>query len=469
MTVHIRPLSWFFALLVALALPAAAQPHPQMMERIRSLITALNGAPEAFESYVQQAYSKALVDKRTPEQRRAFVESLQKELGQLQAGEIQRLDPARVSIAISGSTGVQGKLVLEHEPQPPFRITALEMRIGGGGGEERPPLPAVPVRGDMAPRELGAAVDGYVARLAGEDKFSGTVLIARDGETVFAKAYGLANRSDSVPNRMETRFNVGSITKSFTKVAIGQLAAAGKLSLDDSLGEHLPDHPNAEARAATIQQLLDHTAGLGDFMSPEFRETSKDRFRSNHDWYTFVAPQPLVFPPGQRNEYCNNCYMVLGEIVERVSGMPYEQYLQRHVFEPAGMRTAGFFAADAIVPNVAVGYTNRLPGGPRSNVLTRGAAGSAAGSTYATAADLLAFDNALREGKLLDAKWTAWLLGGTGPSAGRADTGVMFAGGLQGVNAVLAANGRWTVIALANLDPPAAEALGEAIFQALTK
>lgn len=463
-----RSIVWSFTLsLLALTLPAAAQ-HPQMLERIRSMIAALNGAPEAFESYVRQGFSKALVDKRTPEQRRALIERLRKDFGQLEAEEIKRLDPGRVSIAITGSTGAKGTLVLGHEPEPPFRITAMEVRLGGDE-DEVPSLPPVPVRGDMAPRELAAAVDGYVARLAGDGKFSGTVLVARDGETVFEKAYGLANRSDNIPNRMQTRFNVGSINKAYTRIAIGQLAAAGKLSLDDALGEHLPDHANADARKATIQQLLDHTAGLGDFMGPDFQPISKDRFRSNHDYYSFVAPRPLTFQPGEGRAYCNACYVALGEIIERVSGMPYEQYIGRHVFEPAGMRGAGFFAADAIVPDVAIGYTDLFPGGTRSNVLTRGAAGSAAGSSYATAADLLAFNNALREGKLLDPRGTAWFFGAAEPFAGRVEAPWMGAGGTQGVNAVLAAGGRWTVIALANIDPPAAEALGEAIFKALAQ
>lgn len=242
----------------------------------------------------------------------------------------------------------------------------------------------------------------------------------------------------------------------------------GKLSYSDTLGKHLPDYPQEQSRAATIEQLLGHAAGIGDIFGETFAGTPKDRFRSNADYLRFISQQPPLFAPGTRTQYCNGCYIVLGAIIERVSGMPYEQYLAGHVFKPAGMTHTGFPHTDSIEPDIAIGYTRRTPDGHlRSNVLMRGAAGSAAGSAFATAADLLAYDNALRERRLLDEQGTSRVLRTEAKGTARVMGGYGIAGGAPGTSAVLDSDGVWTVIALANLDPPSGEAIGTAIMRAL--
>ncbi|HYI13366.1 MAG TPA: serine hydrolase domain-containing protein [Thermoanaerobaculia bacterium] len=453
------------AALLLMALAASAQPSPEMRKRIEGTIAAFNGTAHDFEKYAQEHYAKEFLAQRTAEQRAALFARLQQDFGKLGAVSVERKSPDSVAIAVKGTTGMRGQLILRHEPAPSYRISGLEMRVGGGDNE-KPDLPPVPVRGTMNAAELTAALDPYLKNLQAASKFDGAVLVVRDGVTLFEKAYGYANRADKVPNTVATRFNVGSIVKEFTKVAVGRLAAEGKLSLDDTLGRHIPDHPNATAQKATIAQLLDHTAGLGDFMSPEFRATAMGRLRSNRDWYKLAASRPMTFDPGARRQYCNNCYITLGEIIERVSGMPYEQYIAKHVFEPAGMKTAGFFHTDGVEPSVATGYTT-AHGPLRSSVHLRGAAGSAAGSAYASAGDLLAFDNAWRDGKLLDPKWTGWSFDGAAPATGRVTTPLGYAGGSEGVNATVESGGKWTVVVLANIDPPAAEDLGQAIYRAL--
>ena len=183
--------------------------------------------------------------------------------------------------------------------------------------------------------------------------------------------------------------------------------AAGKLKLTDTIGALLPDYPNAEAKPATVEQLLGFHVGVADFFGPDFEKADKNRFQSNHDYYAFVAPRPLTFAPGVRTEYCNGCFIVLGEIVARVSGLPYERYIQERVFAPAGMKTAGFLAYGD--PEVAPAYTRPSPSAPWASADTaHGHRGSAAGGSYGTVRDLLAFDNAIRTHALLDAKMTAW-------------------------------------------------------------
>ena len=304
-------------------------------------------------------------------------------------------------------------------------------------------LPPPPINGSMNGPELAAALDPYLQRLTKDGLFSGVVLIAKDGKPFFERAYGLASRAYDVPNRATTRFDIGSINKQFTKQAVEQLRVQEKLSLDDTIGKHIPDYPVAGARKATVRQLLEHKGGLADFFD-EMPRLSLGRFRSNHDWYVYVSTLPLDFEPGAQRQYCNSCYVVLGEIIERVSGMPYERYIQRNVFDAAGMKSSGFFHRDSLAANVATGYT-KTRGEMRSSAFEHGAAGSAAGGAYATAADLLAFERKFRR---------------TGQTAG-------YAGGAPGVNALVRGDDKWTVVVLANVDPPAAEGLAPMLHKAL--
>ncbi len=178
---------------------------------------------------------------------------------------------------------------------------------------------------------------------------------------------------------------MGSIDKAFTKTAIEQLVARGKISLTDTIGKLLPDYPQAESRTATVDQLLHHSAGIADVFGEEFDRVSKDRFRSNADYYNFVSNAKPMFAPGARTQYCNGCYVVLGAIIERVSSMSYERYVEENIFKPAGMDSTGFLQADGINPDVAVGYTHPEHGGAlQSNVLMNGAAGCAAGGGYSS-------------------------------------------------------------------------------------
>jgi D-alanyl-D-alanine carboxypeptidase len=372
------------------------------------------------------------------------------------------------------------------QQQPPPR------RIVRGGPDEGPPLAPPPIAASMTKDELKRALDGYLAQLASKDEFAGVVLIAKNGEPVYQGAYGLADREQKTPITTTTRFNYASIGKSFTKTAIAQLIGQNKLALTDTLGKLLPDYPNEQTRAATVEQLLTHRAGVADFFGPAFDATPKSQFKSNADYFRLVSNQPPLFAPGAREQYCNGCYIVLGAIVERVSGMPYETYIAEHVFKPAKMTGAGFALADP--RGAARGYTrggaggpggpggpggHGSPGGPsgadarpplRDNADMHGVAGSAAGGSYGQASDLLAFDNAIREQRLLDAKMTGWYFNAPPPPPGRI-TGLHggIGGGAPGINTLLEWADPWTIIVVGNLDPPNARRVGAAIAKALTE
>jgi D-alanyl-D-alanine carboxypeptidase len=342
-------------------------------------------------------------------------------------------------------------------------VNASQGRIGGPGGG--PPLPPPPIDASMSAADLTRGLDGYLEKLAASGDFAGVVVVSKDGAKIFEKGYGLADREKKVANTPDLRFNIASIGKAFTRAAIAQLVGEGKLALSDTLGTRLPDYPNAPAKPATIEQLLTHRVGIVDIFDPRF-ESRQTVPATNADFFRMVAPEPLLFAPGADNQYCNGCYIVLGEIIARVSGMPYERYITERVFKPAGMTGAGFLAYGD--PNVALGY-HRAGGDLVHDKQTDGRHGSAAGGSFTRASDLLAFDTALRNGTLLNPKMTAWYLRLADEPKGRADGRNAIAGGTPGANAVMDAQASWGVFVVSNLDPPSANRLAPAIVGALAK
>lgn len=429
---------------------------PEIKALIEAFISAANGTPAQWEAMAKERFAPALLKRDTPAVRAALQQQLKKTFGTISRDRVLREGPdAPLEINIKGSTGATGVIRVTIENAAPFRITEVTLGKpeGGDAAAKQGALP--PVNASMSPDALSSALDGYLSGLAAADTFSGAVLVARDGRAVFARGYGFADRGNRVANTPETRFNLGSINKSFTQLAIRQLAAQGRLALTDTLGKFFPDYPQEVSRTATVQQLLGHTGGLSDFFGGEFDRTAKDRFRSNADYFQLVSRLPPLFAPGARNQYCNGCYIALGAIIERASDVTYEQYVRDHIFAPAGMHDTGYPQTDAIEPRVALGYTRRGADGTlRSNVFSRGAAGSAAGGGYSTVADLLAYVNGLRDGRF-------------GQPGGEAAGNMGIAGGAPGINASLEADGRWTVVVLCNLDPPAASALGTDLMKAL--
>jgi CubicO group peptidase (beta-lactamase class C family) len=314
----------------------------------------------------------------------------------------------------------------------------------------------------LAAQETNAIV-AAVDKAAAEDRFSGVVMLAKDGRPVMTRAWGYTDPSKTTPNRVDTKFNLGSINKFFTKVAIGQLAAEGKLALTDTIRKHLPDYPSPAADKITIEQLIEHRSGLGDIFGPGFM-ASRAKLRTLADYEQLFAKEPLQFEPGADQKYSNAGYVVLGLIVEKVSGQSYYDYVRDHITKPLGMSDTASYAVDENVPNRAIGLTKRGPEGPlperHANTNTLPARGSSAGGGYSTAADLLKFANALSAGKLLPPKWTNWAFtndfDGTVHNLG-------IAGGSPGVNALVEIEPPYTLVVLSNYDPPSAEQIGQAV------
>lgn len=428
-------------------------------------VSAYNsGNAATMEAFAQANYAPALLGRRTAAERREMYETIWREHGNFDVQDIRiRGNAARIDV--------------QPERGGPLRLSfkfdgnhVVEIGIDAGGGEDEPsPLPPFEPKGDF-----NEALDAYLKKI----DFSGSVLIAEGDDVRFERAYGMASRRFGAPNRITTRFDVGSITKDFTKVAIGQLAQAGKLKISDTIATHLPNYPNKDvASRITIEQLLRHTSGLGDVFTPEYFNLSRMRLRTLADYLPVYADDPLVFEPGTNRRYSNYGYVVLGLIVEAVSGESYYDYVQRRIFEPAGMTSSGFFESDKVVPDVAVGHTRMKAGSGEpsnewmENTLRLPVRGASDGGSHSTARDLFKFDRALRQHRLLKPGWTRWYFGGPVPANdGGGDASLVrasgaFAGGAPGVNAVVVSDGDWTVVVLANIDPPVAEALGERVIR----
>ena len=159
--------------------------------------------------------------------------------------------------------------------------------------------------------------------------------VSKAGEPLYAAARGDAVDGRS-PNTVDTAFRFGSMGKMFTAVAIAQLAQAGKLSFDAPLGKYLKDYPNVDVAKVTLHQLLTHTGGTGDIFGPEFME-KRAELKELRDYVALYGARAPEFPPGSRHQYSNYGFILLGRVIEEVSGMSYDRYVRERIFLPAGM------------------------------------------------------------------------------------------------------------------------------------
>lgn len=322
------------------------------------------------------------------------------------------------------------------------------------------------------------ALSARANKLAGEDELSGAVLIAKDDRVLFSHAYGLADHNRGIPNTIGTRFRIGSMNKMFTAVAILQLVEAGKVKLTAPLGTYLPDYPNREvATKVTIHQLLTHTGGTGDIFGPVF-DAHRKELRSLADYVKLYGKRGLEFAPGSRWAYSNYGFILLGVVIEKVTGQSYYDYVHAHIYAPAGMTRSGSLPEDQAVPDRSTGYTK--PPGTTAwvpNTDTLPYRGTSAGGGYSTVDDLARFAHALLSHKLLSPHSTKLLMAGkveTGAGTryaygfedARAADGngwVGHGGGAPGMNGDLRIYPKsgYVVAVLANIDPPAAQRISE--------
>ena len=207
---------------------------------------------------------------------------------------------------------------------------------------------------------LGARVDGYFDPIVANHDFAGAVLIARGNQVLVNRAYGIADPELGVRSSADLRYHIASLTKTFTAAAIVMLAERGVLRLEDTLSRFLPDFPGA--RGITILHLLRHAAGLDN---PDYRDAFRDRI-DLRELVRRIGARPPLFAPGAQGRYSNAGYSVLARVIEVASGMSYNEFLRRNIFQPLGMTATGNFADDTIVPGRVRGF---IPGPPPTGVI----------------------------------------------------------------------------------------------------
>lgn len=333
--------------------------------------------------------------------------------------------PGLLEVAVKGRRNAQAGLFwLVVDPAHPDRFADANL-VGMDN-----PLYADWPKGPVSHAELRKLIHTALDRLVSVSDFSGCVTVSDGGETVFDECRGLADRSFNVPVDQQTKFNVASVGKMFTAVAIAQLVEAGKLSWNDTLAKLVPEYPDqATAKKITVWELLHHTSGLGDFMVPDYFDHAQ-RYVNPADYLGLIARQPKVGEPDKGPSYSNAGYVLLGRIVENVSGESYFDYIQRHVFEPAQMTSSGFDSEDEIVPGLAVGYYHDdglFSRTWKANWVQGIYKGSPAGGGYSNNADLLRFAAALHGGKLLKPATLAKMFDGEVPVG----PGIAFGAGID--------------------------------------
>ena len=339
----------------------------------------------------------------------------------------------------------------------------------------------------------------YLEEQSRADKFSGSVLVAKDGKTIFEFFSGLANKERNIRNGIDTKFNLGSANKMFTGVAIAQLVEAGKLDFQDAVGKHLPDYPNQTVREqVTIYHLLTHTSGFGSFIDTDRRSeflAARAQLKNISDILNLFKNRSLPHQIGELH-YSSDGYEVLGAVIEAASGQNYYDYIRQHIYQVANMSNTDNYEIDPNNPrsDIAVGYTHR---DPRTDKMLEGERfdnfglnlfkGTAGGSGYSTITDLLYFTKALLEHRLLSPEMTELVIApkiyegtkgnqtkyqGYGFQIFEIDgiTRVGHPGRFAGVNTRIDMFPKlgYTVITLSNYDPPAAFDVAEKATELIT-
>lgn len=315
-------------------------------------------------------------------------------------------------------------------------------------------------------------MDRIVQASADANAFSGSVLVARDGEILLDKGYGLANREWLIPNASDTKFRLGSITKQFTAVAIMILNQRGLVDLDAPIKAWVPDAPAAWDQV-TVRRLLAHTAGVPNFTSFDDFLATKTLPVTVDGLIARFRDRPLDFQPGEGRKYSNSGYVLLTAVIEKASGRSYAEFLNENVFQPLGMSDTGYDVNTVVLPRRASGYAPSAGGVVNANYWDMSIP-QGAGGLYSTTHDLLKWEQGLFGVKLLNPASLTLLTTpvrdgyafGVFVVEAAGNTTIAHSGGLDGFNTYLAydPDRRMTVVVLGNLNGPAPDALGASLL-----
>ncbi|MGF6419452.1 D-alanyl-D-alanine carboxypeptidase [Stenotrophomonas sp. AN71] len=372
---------------LAVAATASERAHPHAQDAIDDWLVAFNaGSLDALQAFADR-YAK-----KEGSGPKDYLE-LRESAGPLRVLEKRESAPGRAKLLVMGQLNERAMWVTaDMDPDRPAHLKLFQIE-----GTETPDK-YKPKRVALA--ALMADVRTKLEVLRTQDALSGALLVARNGKVLLDWRGGEADREDGIPVGADTRFRLASSNKMFTAVAILQLVQAGKLGLDDTIGKRLQDYPNkAVADEVTVRQLLTHTSGLGDFFGDDFDQYSAS-LKTLDDYVQRFAKDAPQFTPGSQDSYSNYGFIVLGRIIEVVSGQSYYAYVEDHILHPAGMSGTGFVPEAVKVPQRAVAYT-KTNGQWTRETKSLPWRGMSAGGGYSTTTDMLKFAEALRSGKLV--------------------------------------------------------------------
>lgn len=257
------------------------------------------------------------------------------------------------------------------------------------------------VSGDGIASNITGKMDEYLDAATELDRFSGSVLIARGEEVILKRGYGMADREHDVANTPKVKYRLGSVTKQFTAMAILQLYEEGKLKLTDPVTEYMPRYEDSQG--ITIFHLLTHSSGLAEYTAFEGVGNKTKLPTTKKEIIDSFWSKELRFSPGEKFHYCNSNYVLLGGIIEKVSGQSYEDYIEKNIFSPLGMKDSGYDHPEIVLENRAEGYVNI--GGEMLNASYIDTSfPNAAGALYSTVDDLHNWYLALTSGKVVSQK-----------------------------------------------------------------
>ncbi len=246
-----------------------------------------------------------------------------------------------------------------------------------------------------------------IQRVCKRDVFSGALLIAKGDEILLTHGCGEASKRFHVPNNIETKFNLGSMNKMFTATAIAQLVEKGLLSFEDTIDKYVDESwlPKEITSKITVHHLLTHTSGLGSYFNETYMNGSKALYRKVEDFKPLVKGEKSAFEPGKRFRYSNTGMLLLGVVIESVTGQSYFDYIHKNIYEPAGMKNSDCYEMDYPVENLAIGYSPDLKNkyGWQNNLFKHVIKGGPAGGGFSTVGDLHRFARAIQTGKLVSA------------------------------------------------------------------
>jgi len=414
----IRKCLGVFTLCLFLLQPALAQqageisykdvsimPGGRIGERIRSLLETFNSNdPARIKRFIQDECTVRFRDIAPMEEHIRVFQGQYREWGGADFHGIRTYVPERAGQTIvilkDRNYGAWRAIVLSFDEDNDFRVAGFQLNDAR--------TPSNVEEAALAENEVLAEVERLVNNLCTEDVFSGTVLIARGDRILFSFACGEASKRFHVPINIDTKFNLGSMNKMFTSLAVVQLVEDSRLSLDDTLDKFLDETwlPKEITTKITIHHLLTHTAGLGSYFNRTYDQSSRQLFRRLDDYKPLIKEEKLLFEPGSRYRYSNTGMFLLGVVIESVTGEDYFDHIREHIYKPAGMNNSDCYEMDFPVENLAIGYSP-APDNPwkwENNLYKHVIKGGPAGGGFSTVKDLHRFALALLSGKFVSSE-----------------------------------------------------------------